>query len=66
VKITRLLGELYYACVVVAGPGGTCEVDARPSDAVNLAVASGAPIRVNSELLNALATRADGGDVPHG
>jgi RNA polymerase sigma factor (sigma-70 family) len=64
VKITRLLGKLYYACVVVEGPGGTREVDARPSDAVNLAVASGAPIRVNSELLTAVRAHADGGDAP--
>jgi RNA polymerase sigma factor (sigma-70 family) len=53
VKVTRLLDSVFYACVVVQGPGGPREVDARPSDAVNLAVASGAPIRLNSELLSA-------------
>ena len=53
VKITRLLESVFYACVVVQGPGGPREVDARPSDAVNLAVASGAPIRLNSELFSA-------------
>jgi RNA polymerase sigma factor (sigma-70 family) len=50
VKITRLLDSIFYACVVVPGPGGPREVDARPSDAVNLAVASGVPIRLNSSL----------------
>jgi uncharacterized protein len=53
VKITRLLDEIFYASVVVQGPDGPREVDARPSDAVNLAVAAGAPIRLNSELLTA-------------
>jgi len=59
VKITRLLESVYYACVTVLGPGGPQEVDARPSDAVNLAVASGAPIRLNSELLSAAPSQAD-------
>lgn len=61
VKITRLLDSVFYACVVVQGPGGPREVDARPSDAVNLAVASGAPIRLNSELFSAAVVHDDGG-----
>lgn len=60
VKITRLLDSVFYACVVVQGPGGPQEVDARPSDAVNLAVASGAPIRLNSELFSAAVVHDDG------
>jgi RNA polymerase sigma factor (sigma-70 family) len=52
VRITRLLESIFYACVVVQGPDGPREVDARPSDAVNLAVVSGAPIRLNSELFS--------------
>jgi RNA polymerase sigma factor (sigma-70 family) len=52
VRITRLLDAIFYACVVVAGPDGPREVDARPSDAVNLALVSGAPIRVNRELFD--------------
>ena len=50
VRITRLSDAIFYACVVVPGPGGPREVDARPSDAVNLAVVCGAPILLNSEL----------------
>jgi Bifunctional nuclease domain len=38
------------AAVLVDGPAGAHEVDARPSDAVNLALTAGAPIRVDSEL----------------
>ena len=53
VKITRLLDGIFYASVVVPGPDGPHDVDARPSDAVNLAAASGAPIRLNSELFTA-------------
>jgi RNA polymerase sigma factor (sigma-70 family) len=53
VRITSLIAQVFYAAVVVRGPGGsTQEVDSRPSDAVNLALVTGAPIRVDSELLN--------------
>jgi len=50
VRITRLEAPVFYAEVVVTGPAGTREVDARPSDAVNLAVTAGVPIKVDSEL----------------
>jgi len=52
VRITSLIAQVFYAAVIVNGPGGTREVDARPSDAVNLALVTGAPIRVDSELFN--------------
>jgi bifunctional DNase/RNase len=52
VRITRLEPPVFYAAVVVASPAGTHEVDARPSDAVNLAVTAGAPIKVDSELFS--------------
>jgi RNA polymerase sigma factor (sigma-70 family) len=50
VRITQLLSSVFYAIVVVQGPAGLREVDARPSDAVNLAVVAGVPIRVNAGL----------------
>ncbi len=50
VRITSLLESIFYASVVVQGPDGPREVDSRPSDAVNLALVSGAPIRLNTEL----------------
>jgi bifunctional DNase/RNase len=56
VRITRLLGTVFHASVIVQGPGGPQEVDARPSDAVTLALATGAPIRVDSSLLHPAAT----------
>jgi RNA polymerase sigma factor (sigma-70 family) len=61
VKITQLVDSVFYAVVVVPGPGGLREVDARPSDAVNLAVTSGVPIRLNSSLFSAVAAHDDDG-----
>jgi RNA polymerase sigma factor (sigma-70 family) len=52
VRITRLLEGVFYATVIVRGPAGPMGVDARPSDAVNLALAAGAVIRVDDELFN--------------
>jgi RNA polymerase sigma factor (sigma-70 family) len=53
VAVTRLTELTFYGQVVVEGPGGRVEVDARPSDAINLAVLSGAPIRVEPAVLDA-------------
>lgn len=50
-RITRLAESTFYAEVVVEGPAGRAEVDARPSDGLNLALIAGAPIRVNAALL---------------
>ena len=52
VRITRLLAPVFYASVIVQGPAGPQEVDSRPSDAVNLALVTGAPIRIDSELFS--------------
>jgi len=50
VRITRLAGQVFY--VVVAGPAGQREVDSRPSDAINLALVTGAPILADDALLD--------------
>ena len=50
VRIARLVDQVFYASVVVDGPDGPREVDARPSDAVNLALVTGAPIRIDAGL----------------
>jgi RNA polymerase sigma factor (sigma-70 family) len=52
VRITRIIDGVFYASVVVSGHGGEREADARPSDAVNLAVVTGAPIRVSADLFD--------------
>jgi RNA polymerase sigma factor (sigma-70 family) len=52
-RITRLEGGTYYAVVLVDGPAGPSEVDARPSDAVTLAAVAGVPIRVDAAVFAA-------------
>lgn len=51
VRITAMAEGTFYATVVVVGPAGTREVDARPSDALNLALVTGSPIRIERHLL---------------
>ena len=68
VRITRLADEIFYAVVVVAGPAGQREVDARPSDAVNLALVTGARILADGALLDdpGAARRDEWQDLPSG
>jgi bifunctional DNase/RNase/DNA-binding transcriptional MerR regulator len=47
----------FYATIVVAGNGEPQEVDARPSDALNLAVRVGAPVFIASELIDQAGAR---------
>jgi hypothetical protein len=48
VRVTRFRDGIYFAQVMLRG-GAT--VDARPSDALNLAAITGAPVYVADELL---------------
>ena len=73
VRITRLVEGVFYAVVVIEAPAGVVEVDARPSDALNLALVAGAPVRVDAAVLsnpevdchtNGSSTRRDGGIWP--
>ena len=60
-RITRLdHGGTFYAVVIVDGPAGRREVDARPSDAVTLATMVNAPIRVDARLF----AKADATECP--
>ena len=59
VRIDRLDEGTFYATVVLDGPRGPAEVDARPSDALNLALAAGAPVRVDGGVLDRAAAEAD-------
>jgi RNA polymerase sigma factor (sigma-70 family) len=52
VRITGLAVGTYYAQVVLERARETLAVDARPSDALNLAVLSDAPIRVDATLFD--------------
>jgi uncharacterized protein len=66
VAVTSLREKTFYAVIAVAVDGRADEVDARPSDALNLAVRVGAPIFVDDSVLDQcalpegdLATRLD-------
>lgn len=59
VRIDRLDEGTFYATVALDGPRGPAEVDARPSDALNLALAVGAPVRVDRGVLEQVAAEAD-------
>ena len=53
VTVTRVEAETYYATITVRrADGQISDVDARPSDAINLAVRMDAPIYVAASLLN--------------
>ena len=52
VRINRFADSIFYAVVVVEGTAGVTEVDARPSDALNLALVCDAPIYVDAKVLD--------------
>ena len=51
VTVSSLAEKTFYAVVTVTGPGGGGELDARPSDALNLAARAGAPVFATAEVL---------------
>ncbi len=51
VEVERIDGGTFYAAVTLRGPNGTHLVDARPSDAIALAVRMDAPLFVSDEVL---------------
>jgi bifunctional DNase/RNase len=60
VRLDRVVSGAYAAIVEVEGPAGVArEVDARCSDALNLAVLLGAPIFVRPEVLDDCARRME-------
>jgi RNA polymerase sigma factor (sigma-70 family) len=64
VRINRLADEVFYAESVVESPAGAAVVDARPSDALNLALLTEAPIRVALDVIKASAAKATEPRVP--
>jgi len=51
VRVVRLSENAFIAEVVLVGTSGTKVVDARPSDAINLALLTNATVRVSTDLL---------------
>jgi bifunctional DNase/RNase len=60
VRIDQVVEEAYVATVEVDGPPGVQAVDARPSDALNLAVLVQAPIFIAPEVLQEAEARRAG------
>ena len=54
IRISRLAERVVYAVIRVDGSQGMAEVDARPSDALNLALVCGATVFVDSSVFGAL------------
>lgn len=54
VRISRLEAFTFYAAIELTGPRGAVTIDARPSDALNLALQVDAPITVDPAVLAAL------------
>jgi len=52
VVVTALKGRTFYANIILQRDGETVTVDSRPSDAIALAVRSGAPIFVEEEVFD--------------
>lgn len=63
-RVTRLAEGTYYAVVTLDGPSGPAQVDARPSDALNLAVLVDAPITVDETVLQAEAEQRGTRNIP--
>jgi len=60
VVVTALAGETYHARLILApATGGPIEVDARPSDALAIALRAGCPIYADEAVLAAAALPAD-------
>ncbi len=60
VVVTALDDGVYYAVLVVRRGGGSVEIDSRPSDAIAIALRTGAPVFVRESLFEG------GGDVGEG
>ena len=59
VTVSSLREKTFYAVIALSSGGETREVDARPSDAINLAVRVGAPILVDDSIMESSGIRAD-------
>lgn len=55
IEIVRAEPPVFYATIVVLADGEERKIDARPSDAIALAVRSNAPMFVEDDIMNRLA-----------
>jgi uncharacterized protein len=59
IAVNSLRDKTFYAVITLSTGGRTSEIDARPSDALNLAVRVGAPVYVDGEIMDSSGMRAD-------
>jgi bifunctional DNase/RNase len=64
VRVDRLQNNTYYGTVVVLTTQNRVELDARPSDAIALAIGNHAPIHVARSVINEAGIKFN--DLPHG
>jgi len=64
VEIIDLKEQTFYAVIHLVRDSEKCQIDARPSDSIALALKTGAPIFVNAELFEAAEESAAGGLPP--
>jgi hypothetical protein len=62
VVIAELTDQVFYARIVLTANGATTEIDARPSDAIALAVRTGSRILVNEAVMDAAGVAIDEDD----
>jgi uncharacterized protein len=60
VLVTDLSQDVFFARIVIRLPNRTVEVDSRPSDAIALAVRTGAPILVDESVMERAGVSLDG------
>jgi bifunctional DNase/RNase len=58
-QVSRLEADTFYATLILDGPNGRHEIDARPSDALNLALRTHIPIRVARDVMERCGADAD-------
>jgi bifunctional DNase/RNase len=63
IAVTELRENTFYALITVAVNGNELEIDSRPSDAIALAVRSGAPIFVADDVIEESAIEFEHEDV---
>lgn len=61
VRIEEISEGVFFAVVVVTGINGTKEVDARPSDSINIALCAQRPIYVNDLLMDQISIKVQYG-----
>jgi len=52
IQVAKIEDHTFYANIILSGDGETYEIDARPSDAIAIAIREEAPIVVSEEILN--------------